>query len=81
MRVPDKPSVFDLNAIGLGNPLICVVLKMNPRNGLLLLDECGTWFNSRDWNDKGRKELIDWIIRRKRGWDIGFIVQDLISAR
>ncbi|SMY16096.1 zonular occludens toxin domain-containing protein [Photobacterium aquimaris] len=78
MRVPDKPTVFDLNAIGLGNPLIARGIKDESRNGLLLLDECGTWFNSRDWNDKGRKDLIDWIIHaRKRGWDIGFIVQDL----
>lgn len=72
-RVPDKPTVADLQALGNGNPTYD-----ESKNGLLVLDECGTWFNSRTWNDKGRKALIDWFLHaRKKGWDIIFIVQDI----
>lgn len=45
--------------------------------GLLILDEAGTWLNSRDWNDKDRRGLFQWITHaRKLGWDVALIVQD-----
>jgi len=45
--------------------------------GLVLLDEAGTWLNSRDWNDKDRRGLFTWITHaRKHGWDVALIVQD-----
>lgn len=44
IRLPDKPSLNDLLAIGVGN-----TSYDESRNGLLVLDECGTWFNSRSW--------------------------------
>lgn len=45
--------------------------------GLILLDEAGTWLNSRDWNDKDRRGLFQWITHaRKHGWDVALIVQD-----
>ncbi|WP_430623398.1 zonular occludens toxin domain-containing protein [Escherichia coli] len=48
------------------------------RNGLLVLDECGTWFNSRSWGDKDRQPVIDWFLHaRKLGWDIIFLIQDI----
>lgn len=72
-RLPDKPTVEDLDHLPSGNESYDESL-----NGLLVFDECGTWFNSRNWNDKGRKALIDWFLHaRKKGWDIIFIVQDI----
>jgi len=45
--------------------------------GLLLLDEAGTWLNSRDWADKDRRGLFTWITHaRKHGWDVALIIQD-----
>ena len=74
-RVPDRPTVQDLESIGLGYEGDFIGEE---KNGALVLDECGTWFNSRDWNAKGRKELLDWIIHaRKKRWDVYFIIQDL----
>lgn len=73
IRVPDKPTVEDLLAIGRGNESYDESL-----NGLLVLDECGTWFNARNWNDKTRKAVNDWFLHaRKLGWDVILIVQDI----
>lgn len=73
VRIPDKPSLEDLQAIGLGN-----VSYDESKNGLLVLDECGTWFNSRSWADKERQAVINWFLHaRKLGWDIIFLIQDL----
>lgn len=72
-RVPDKPKLPDLEALGRGNKTYD-----ESKNGLLVLDECGTWFNSRTWNDKSRQDVINWFLHaRKLGWDIIFIVQDI----
>lgn len=73
MRVPDKPCIQDMYAIGKGNESYD-----EDENGLLVLDECGTWFNSRNWNDKGRKEVNDWFLHaRKLGWDVILIIQNI----
>jgi len=73
IRVPDKPSLFDFESIGRGN-----LSYDESQNGLLVLDECGTWFNSRNWSDKTRQPVIDWCLHaRKLGWDIIFIIQDI----
>lgn len=75
MRIPDKPSAFDLDAIGHGNP----DSYDESRNGMLILDELGTWLNSRSFQDKNRAELLDWLIHaRKKGWDVYLIVQDAV---
>jgi hypothetical protein len=72
-RVPDKPTAADLERLPSGN-----TSYDESKNGLLVLDECGTWFNSRTWNDKSRQEVIDWFLHaRKKGWDCMFIVQDV----
>lgn len=74
-RVPDKPKLSDLTALGTG----CEEANES-RYGLLVLDELGTWFNSRNWHDKGRLEVIDWFLHaRKLHWDIYFIVQSMDS--
>lgn len=72
-RIPDKPSLEDLEFIGVGNNT-----NDEKKNGLLVLDECGTWFNSRSWADKARQGVINWFLHaRKLGWDIIFLIQDL----
>lgn len=73
VRIPDKPAIDDLIAIGRGNESYD-----ENKNGLLVLDECGTWFNSRSWADKERQAVINWFLHaRKLGWDIIFLIQDL----
>jgi len=73
IRLPDKPDINDLNSIGYANRTYD-----ESKNGLLVLDECGTWFNSRSWGDKSRQEILDWFRHaRKLGWDIIFLVQSL----
>lgn len=72
-RIPDKPSPDDFELIGHGNP----ETYDEERNGLLILDELGTWLNSRSFQDKSRAGLLDWLIHaRKKGWDVYLIVQD-----
>lgn len=72
-RIPDKPNLADLESIGIGNDTYD-----ESKNGLLVLDECGTWFNARSWNDKSRQEVINWFLHaRKLGWDIIFLIQDI----
>lgn len=73
LRLPDKPDLFDFECIGVGN-----ASYDEEQNGLLALDELGTWFNARGWQDKGRQEVINWFLHmRKRGWDGYFIIQDV----
>lgn len=73
MRIPDRPDINDLLAIGSGNESYDEEL-----NGLLVLDECATWFDSRTWNAKGRSEVITWFLHaRKLGWDLMFLIQDV----
>jgi len=50
-------------------------------NGALVLDECGSWLNTRNFSEKGRAELLEWMIHaRKYGWDIFFIMQNINQA-
>lgn len=47
-------------------------------NGALILDECASWLNARDFQSKGRSELLEWAIHaRKYGWDVYFITQNI----
>ena len=72
-RIPDKPSLQDFELIGKGN-----TSYDEGKNGLIVLDECGTWFNSRQWADKERQKIINYLIHsRKDGWDVIFIVQNI----
>ncbi|AQU83449.1 MULTISPECIES: zonular occludens toxin domain-containing protein [unclassified Halomonas] len=72
-RLPDKPVLADLESIGTGTDEYD-----ENKNGLLVLDECGTWFNARSWADKSRQDVINWFLHaRKLGWDIIFLIQDL----
>lgn len=72
IRLPDRPSVEDLLNLGAAHRTCREEL-----NGCIVLDECGTWLNSRGWSDKGRGKLIDWLLHsRKLGWDVFFIIQN-----
>ncbi|MCY1552854.1 Zonular occludens toxin (Zot) [compost metagenome] len=78
IRLPDKPRAEDMMALGPS------YASDDPRNngesryGLVVLDEFGTWLNSREWNDKERRKLIDWFLHaRKHRWDIIFLIQDI----
>jgi len=73
IRLPDKPKALDLESMGHGNP----DSYDEDKNGVLILDELGTWLNSRSFQDKDRAPLLDWLIHaRKHGWDVYLIVQD-----
>jgi len=75
VRLPDKPRLSDLQMLGKG----CLE-EDESKYGLVVLDELGTWFNSRNWRDKGRLDVIDWFLHaRKMHWDIFFIVQSIDS--
>jgi len=73
-RLPDYPTAESLSELGSGN-----TSYDEDQNGLLVLDECGTWLNTRAWaGDKGRQGMLDWMLHaRKLGWDVLLIVQDL----
>lgn len=46
-------------------------------NGALIVDECASWLNTRNFQDKGRAEMLEWMIHgRKYGWDIYFVMQN-----
>lgn len=65
IRLPDRPTEFDLLAIGRGQEGV-----LEEDNGLLVLDECSHFLSSRDWSDKSRAGILNWLtMSRKYGWD------------
>lgn len=67
--IPSRPSSKDLKGLGRGG-------KSEHDAGLLILDECSLFLNSRHWNDKDRHEVLDWFVHsRKLGWDVLLITQ------
>lgn len=73
IRIPDKPTVDDLELIGCGNESMD-----EDKNGIIVLDELAVWLNSRTFNDKARMPVIDWLLHsRKKGWDVYFICQHI----
>lgn len=83
LRLPDKPTLPDLQLIGEGCESVSYDENGSPQysedqHGLLVLDELGTWFNCRNWQDKTRQPLLEWFTNaRKLGWDTLFIIQDI----
>jgi len=70
-RLPDRPNIADMQAIGFGSTEID-----ESTYGLIVLDEMATWMNARQWGDKDRQKLLDWFVHsRKLGWDVYFICQ------
>lgn len=80
VRLPDNPRFEDMDALGKGYEHEDKYHNDESRYGLIVLDECGTWLNSREWNAKGRRDLIKWFYHaRKRRWDVIFLIQDIES--
>jgi hypothetical protein len=74
VRLPDHPQASDLKLLGKSY----IGPYDENKFGLIVLDECGTWFNSRTWNDKARQEVIDTLLHiRKNRWDVIFLIQDI----
>lgn len=77
IRLPDMPTAEDMDAIGLGygkegDPID------EERNGVIVLDECSAYFNSRQWGDKSRQPLLDWLIHSgKLRWHVYYQMQGL----
>lgn len=73
-RLPDHPRLEDFELLP---PAYDVKYKGEDKNGLLVLDELGTWLNSRSWNDKTRLKLLNWLfLSRKNHWDLILLAQD-----
>lgn len=74
LRTPDQPSSeFLWNQLGMGSDS-----KDESQFGMLLLDEVGTWLNSREWKGADRQKVIDWFIHsRKRRWDCYLLCQSV----
>lgn len=77
VRVPDKPKAFDLLAAGHGNPHS----YDEDLNGALVLDEMGTWLNTRTFGDKDRAATLDYFAHaRKHGFDTWYIMQNVVQV-
>ena len=75
-RLPDHPNVESLNSVGLGYD--SDEIKGDRYNGLMVIDECASIFNTRSYNAPDRAALIDWFIHvGKRRWDVIFIIQHI----
>lgn len=71
-RLPDRPTIDDLKLIGIGSEKID-----EDTYGLVVLDECASMLNARQFGDKGRAAMLDWFVHsRKLGWDTYFICQN-----
>jgi len=71
-RLPDFPTAADIQAL----PKVCDARQVK-KFGALVLDECGMFLSSREWNAPGRKEFVDWLrMVRRWGYDVFIIVQD-----
>lgn len=67
--IPARPSSADLHALGRGG-------TGEHDAGLLILDECGTFLNARQWNGEDRARIVEWFLHsRKLAWDVILIVQ------
>ena len=74
LRLPDKPTPSDMAMIGKGYEG-----KIAPKqDGILVLDELGSWLNARSYQDKNRAGFLDWLIHaRKHRWTTYLQAQDM----
>lgn len=80
-RLPDIPRSVDLQLLGKAYP------ELDPDNpdtydeskfGLIVIDELLVSFNSRNWNDKDRLDVVSWFVQsRKMGWRVWLLCQDV----
>ncbi|NJA06335.1 hypothetical protein HC024_11490 [Methylococcaceae bacterium WWC4] len=74
IRLPDKPVRAHFDQLGDAYPV--AEGYDESRFGLIVLDECLTWLNSRSWQDKERAGVLDWFLHaRKHGWNVAFLMQ------
>lgn len=74
VRLPDHPTVESLESLGFAYS----GSYDENKTGALILDECATWLNARDWNSSDRKGLTALFVHiRKKGWDVYMIIQDI----
>lgn len=72
IRLPDKPTRADLEAIGSAYEGKYDEGKF----GVLVLDELATWLNARTFQDKDRQGVLEWLAHsRKLHWDTYLIAQ------
>lgn len=77
VRLPDKPTAFDLQAAGHGNP----GSYDEDQSGAMVLDEMSMWFNTRTFSDPRRQPLLDYFaLARKFGWDVYYIMQNIVQV-
>jgi len=75
IRLPDTPTADDMNAIGIGYEGEAI---NEEQNGIIVLDECSKFFNARQWGDKTRQPLLDWLIHSgKLRWHVYYQMQGL----
>ncbi|WP_082321531.1 zonular occludens toxin domain-containing protein [Stutzerimonas stutzeri] len=73
VRLPGLPTANDLLGLGFGSDVYD-----EEKFGGIFLDEAGVWLNSRDWNAKGRTDLLNFFLfLRKRRWDLWLCVQNV----
>ncbi|TPQ24989.1 zonular occludens toxin domain-containing protein [Methylomonas koyamae] len=73
-RLPDCPRYVDFAMLpNAFDPKY----RGEDKNGLIILDELALWMNCRQWNEKGREKIIQWLLlSRKRHWDLILLCQD-----
>lgn len=74
LRIPDYPTAqFLWDGLGFGSDE-----RDESKFGMLLIDEVGTWLNSRAWQGGDRQRVIDWFLHsRKRRWDCYLVAQSV----
>ncbi len=78
IRLPDKPRLVDFEMLGRGHDLD---RPDESQNGLIVLDECLDFLDSRSWRDPERAPVLSWLRHaRKHRWDVIFLLQDHESA-
>ena len=81
VRLPDYPRSSDLWGLGTAYPELDHDKSEtydSKKFGLVVLDELLTSFNSRNWNDPDRLEVINWIVQsRKDAWNLRLIGQSV----
>jgi len=83
VRLPDRPTSSDIDSLGYGvsgvrNDAEAKSAYDETKFGLLVLDECGTWLNAREWQDSDRRALLDLLLHiRKKLWHVFLIIQDV----
>lgn len=70
-RIPDVPCEADFLALGRGQEGV-----EEDDNGVLIIDEGSKGLGARDWNNKNRAGVLDWLVHsRKYGWNTYTIAQ------